>query len=340
MQVIGLPSHIIRNGRAASRLLAAKTANIEAVRRRDAVGRWREAMADGLSAGRAARAVGIPRATLYRWEKRPDPLSRRPHHPRGRRWTAELARTVEDLRNDNPMWGKRKIAILLRREGSNVSISTVGRILAHLVKRGAIVAVPVLRRRPQARRIRFRAKQRYARRLPKGRKAKTPGELVQIDTLFVNLRPDKPIKHFTAYDPIAKWTIGRVSRQASASSAKSLLDKLIDEAPFAVRGIQVDGGAEFKSVFEAECQARGLELFVPPQKRPDLNGCVERAQSTWRYEFYATYDLPHRIDKLQALVDAFAHRFNHHRPHDSLAGQTPAEYLQTLGQGDLPPSHM
>jgi hypothetical protein len=37
---------------------------------------------------------------------------------------------------------------------------------------------------------------------------------------------------------------------------------------------------------------------------------------------------------------AFAHRFNHHRPHDSLAGQTPAEYLRTLGQGDRPPSHM
>ena len=114
----------------------------------------------------------------------------------------------------------------------------------------------------------------------------------------------------------------------------------VDRSAFRVSGIQVDGGAEFKSVFEAECQARGLELFVLPPKRPDLNGCVERAQSTWRYEFYATYDLPHRIDKLQAFVDAFAHRFNHHRPHDSLAGQTPAEYLRTLGKGDPPPSHM
>ncbi len=50
-----------------------------------------------------------------------------------------------------------------------------------------------------------------ARRLPKGRKAKAPGELVQIDTLFVNVRPDEAIKHFTAYDPVAKWTIGRVA---------------------------------------------------------------------------------------------------------------------------------
>jgi hypothetical protein len=49
-----------------------------------------------------------------------------------------------------------------------------------------------------------------------------------------------------------------------------------------------------------------LNLFVLPPKRPDLNGSVERAQSTWRYEFYATYDPPHRTDKLQAFVDAFA----------------------------------
>jgi len=91
-----------------------------------------------------------------------------------------------------------------------------------------------------------------------------------------------------------------------------------------LRGIQVDGGSEFKSVFETEYQARGLELFLPP-KRPDLDGCVERAQSTWRYGFYATYDLPHRIDKLQPVVGAFAHRFNHRRPHDALGGGTPAE---------------
>lgn len=340
MLVFGLPSYVIRNSRAASRLLAAKTPNIEAARRCDALTRWRQAMAAGLSAEKAARAVGVPRATLYRWEKKPEPESRRPHRPRGRRWTSELVRAVEDLRNDNPMWGKRKIAVLLRREGLTVSVSTVGRILAHLVKRGAVIPVPLLRRRPAVRRIRFTANERHARRLPKGRKAKSPGELVQIDTLFVNIRPDKPIKHFTAYDPVAKWTIGRVSMEASATSAKSLLDKLLNEAPFPVRGIQVDGGAEFKSVFEQECEKRGLELFVLPPKRPDLNGCVERAQSTWRYEFYATYELPHRIDKLQAFVDAFAHRFNHHRPHDALGGQTPAQYLQTLGQGDPPRSQM
>jgi putative transposase len=101
---------------------------LEAARRCDAVQRWRRAMADGLTAEQAARAVGVKRATLYRWEEKPEPGSRRPHRPRGRQWTAEPARAVEELRNDNPMWGKRKIAVLLRREGFVVSISTIGRV--------------------------------------------------------------------------------------------------------------------------------------------------------------------------------------------------------------------
>jgi hypothetical protein len=106
-------------------------------------------MAAGLTSERAANAVGVTRATLYRWAKRPEPLSRRPHRPRGPAWPGALARAVEDLRNDNPMWGKRKIAVLLRREGFSCSVSTVGRILARLVARGAVVPVPVLRRLPQ-----------------------------------------------------------------------------------------------------------------------------------------------------------------------------------------------
>jgi len=57
MQVFGLPGQMIRNGWAASRLLAAKTPDIEAGRRHDAARGWRRAMADGLAAERADIAV-------------------------------------------------------------------------------------------------------------------------------------------------------------------------------------------------------------------------------------------------------------------------------------------
>ena len=238
------------------------------------------------------------------------------------------------------MWGKRKLAWLLRREGVQISASTVGRILHKLVQRGAVLPVPTLRRRPAGRRFALRPAQRYARRLPKGLKPRRPGQLVQIDTLCVNIRPDKSIKHVTAYDPVAKWTIGAVFTRATAACAASLLDKRVAEAPFAIKAIQVDGGSEFKAEFEQACRAKGLDLYVLPPKCPQLNGAVERAQGSWRYEFYASYDLPHRLDQLQTLVDAFAHRFNHHRPHDALDGQTPAEYLRTLSCGNPPASHI
>ena len=155
---------------------------------------------------------------------------------------------------------KRKIDALLKGDGFAASTSTVGRILKRLMERGRIVPVPILR--PDKRRFRLRQPQRYAQRPAKGRKTRSPGELVQIDTLFVNLTPGKAIKHSTAYDPVAKW----------------------------------------------------------------------------RYEFYASYDLPNRIDKLQPLVDAFARPFNLYRPHQAFGDKTPAAYLKALSS-QTRPSH-
>src|SRR5215208_799448 len=94
---------------------------------------------------------------------------------------------------------------------------------------------------------------RHAKRLPKGLKPIRPGELVQIDTLFVNVAPDKAVKHFTAYDPVAKWTVALVAGRATARCAAALLDKLIAEVPFRIEGIQVDGGSEFRAEFEDAC---------------------------------------------------------------------------------------
>lgn len=85
MQVFGLPSHVIRNGRAASRLLAAKTPNIEAARRRVAVQRWRGAMTAG--AFYRAGCEGRWRSAHHPLPlgEEAEPESRRPH---GKRWTS------------------------------------------------------------------------------------------------------------------------------------------------------------------------------------------------------------------------------------------------------------
>jgi putative transposase len=236
------------------------------------------------------------------------------------------------------MWGKAKLGPLVRAEGFAASDSTVGRILADLVARGAVQSVPALRHRPHARR--WTAKRRFAHRLPRGFSAAEPGALIQIDTVSVNLTPAKAIKHFTAYDPVAKWTVGQAFNRATAQAAASFLDKVAADMPFPIKAVQVDGGSEFMAEFEQACQDKGLALYVLPPRSPQLNGAVERCNGAWRHEFYETYQLPGSVDKLNPILDGFQHLYNHHRPHGALAGRTPANYLAQRSANTTPSSHM
>ena len=113
MQVFGLPRSIIRGAAMASRLSNVSPSG-SSLERRDAVERWVGARRDGLSAAKAARAVGVARTTLYRWRRRCEFKSRRPRKVCGPRRPAGLAEEVERLRLDFPMWGKAKIGPLVR----------------------------------------------------------------------------------------------------------------------------------------------------------------------------------------------------------------------------------
>ena len=115
----------------------------EAIRRRDAVARWERAREQGATGEEAARAMGISRATLYRWAARPEPRSRRPLRMRQPHRPPALVEAVRATRADRPTWGRAKIAALLRREGWAVSESTVGRILKALADPDA--AIPIRR---------------------------------------------------------------------------------------------------------------------------------------------------------------------------------------------------
>jgi transposase InsO family protein len=232
------------------------------------------------------------------------------------------------------MWGRAKITVKLLEQGFKVSEATVGRIIAHLVARAVVEPVPTIRR--AAKTQRWNARRRFAERLPKHLKADEPGQIVQLDTVYVTIAPGRHVKHFTAYDPVAKWTVAKAYERATATSAALFLDKIVADMPFSVSAIQVDGGSEFMTA----CRTRHIRLYVLPPKSPELNGAVERCNSTWRYEFYALYDLPDRLDQLNPLLDAFQHRYNHYRPHGALGGKTPAQYLQHRQANETPRSHM
>lgn len=295
---------------------------------------WQTLRERRVCAKEAAQALGLSRSTLYRWRKRLkeqglkglEVESRKPHHLRKSTWSPVLVEAVLLERRLNPAWGKRKLVCLLRGKGWTVSESTVGRILTYLLGRGQIEPAPVHRHSLKGRRSYKRRP--WAQRLPKDYQVKGPGDLVQVDTLTYRPLPGMTLKQITARDVVSRWDVLEVYSCATAHTASHFLGGLLERSPFPVRGIQVDGGSEFKAQFEEECQRLGIRLFVLPPRSPKLNGYVERAQGTHRYEFYEAYDLPWTVRELRPLLREWEHTYNFVRPHQALDYRTPAEYLK------------
>ena len=57
-------------------------------------------------------------------------------------WNQELVICVQELREENPSWGKEKLKVLLGRRGWTISSSTVGRILVDLKLRSVLHEPP------------------------------------------------------------------------------------------------------------------------------------------------------------------------------------------------------
>ena len=291
--------------------------------------------------GRNARLVcrhfGISPDTFYRWRRRYDPRrlqrlednrrTRRPRRVRQPQTPPEVVERIRALRAEYPRWGKEKLAVLLRRDGIRISPSTIGRILQRLKARGVI-------REPRPRRRRTAWHPRpHAQRIPAGYPVRAPGDLVQVDTLDVEVLPGLRRKQFTARDMVSRYDVVEAYGRATAHTATAFLDLLLQRMPFPVRALQIDGGSEFQGAFEAACAARGLPLFVVPPHSPKLQSYVERAQRTHREEFYQVWEVEPNLEAHRAQLQMWARIYNTIRPHQHLHYLTPLEFCQQYTRG-------
>lgn len=287
--------------------------------------------AHGENVARTARHFGFSRPTVYRWlgryeRYRLESLEDRGSRPRRRRrptWTPATAEAVRRLRNRYPRWGKDKLAVLLARAGLRLSVSMVGRVLAALRRRGALTEPP---RRAVTRGARA-WRRPIAVRKPVGWPVAAPGDLVELDTVFLRPAPGVSARQFTARDLVSRWDVLELVPRATARAAAGFLDALAARLPFAVRAIQVDGGSEFMAEFEAECARRGIRLFVLPPRSPKLNGAVERANRTHAEEFHELAWGEPDLRRLGRSLLRWERTYNTIRPHQALGYLTPAEFV-------------
>ena len=69
---------------------------------------------------------------------------------------------------------------------------------------------------------------------------------------------------------------------------------------------------------------------VLPPRSPKMNCYVERANETYRYEFWNVYEIPDTIEETRKLLRKFEYKYNCERMHQSLNYLTPMEYYYKL----------
>lgn len=167
----------------------------------------------------------------------------------------------------------------------------------------------------------------YAQRRPWGLVAHQPGDLVQIDTTPIEVLPGLRRVHFTAQDMVSRKDVLSAHARCTSRAAAAMLREAVDRLGFPVRAIQIDGGSEFKALFEAACANLGIRLYVLPPHSPRLNGHVERAHRTHQEEFYDLIEIPDSLVEHNALLRDWEELYNNLRPHKALGYLTPNEYV-------------
>jgi putative transposase len=294
--------------------------------------RWMDHYNRYRNARLTCRYYGISPQTFYRWKNRYDAYdlrtlesgSHRPykiHHPET---PVKVVERIQRLREQYPRWGRDKLAVLLMKEGIEVSASTVGRVMNRLKARGLLTEPENVRLAKLARKR--RRKPRYAVRMPKGYSIEAPGDLVQMDTLKLQLMSNDVRYHFSARDVVSRWDCARAFRRQTSFAAARFLEYLETKFPFKIKAIQIDGGSEFKKDFEEAIQERQILLFVIPPRSPKLNSHVERANRMHREEFYEVETIGHTMEEHNRQLERWQYTCNYVRPHQALDYLTPAEY--------------
>lgn len=291
----------------------------------------------GLSVRDAVAQLSVSLRTIRNWQQRVRQhgvaglrdRSRRPHNIASKQDDATLRKRVKTLRNQHA-FGKDKIGFLLRREGYEVSDSTVGRILKSLIIRqecGWILAGkpkrPLCRRavnRPHA------VPLRRGERVP----AHYPGALVQIDAMKI-LIGDKWIWQFNAVDVYSRIVARpQLSQCCDAKAMAKFVRRVISEGicGHAVLAIQTDRGREFFAECEAMVAELGVTHYVIPPNSPQQNGHIECLNGTFRRECHNPLPQIKSLSFLSSWLKSWTAYYNQHRPHAALNMQSPLQCLQ------------
>ena len=273
----------------------------------------------GLPANDFGALVGISRITLYGWRKKfeelgPAGLVDRPHKGAGVSKIPDLTqRTILMLKKANPEWGCQRISdVLYRGPGLPASANTVARVLRQA---GYVLEDHTTSPHPDKVRSFERAR---------------PNQMWQTDLFTFMLKRQNRRVYLVAFmDDHSRFVVGYALH---ASCTAPLVIEAFKAAVVSVGApeeVLTDNGPQYitwrgTSRFAGELQRRGIKHIVATPRRPQTLGKVERFWGTlWRecLESAVFIDLADAQKRIGHFIDYY----NFQRPHQGIAGLTPAD---------------
>lgn len=284
-----------------------------------------------LTCAQAAACLDVSRQTMQGYVSRYRdagvvglvPCSRRPHSSP---W--QLPQWVEDeimrVRKEHPRWGARKIRWTLEAEPQRLggfalpAASTVHRVLE---RHGEVLGARTGREADGAALRRFRAK--------------APNLLWQIDAWKYVLDTGQLVWVLDVLDDFSRFLLGcRVVPAVTTEAAWELLRDLVaayglPAALLSDNDLAFTGRAtgNHSVLFERQVRAAGISITHGRPHHPQTQGKVERSHGT--VEDWLEDEPPAvNIIAFEQQLDRYRDEYNHHRPHDALNGDMPAQHYQ------------
>jgi putative transposase len=224
---------------------------------------------------------------------------------------APVIAQMRDLAGQYPRYGYRTMQLLLIRRGASMSASR-----AYRLWRCAGLQVP--RKRPR---------KRVASGRPRPTPPNSPNHVWAIDFVFDTLTDGTSLKCLTVVDEWTRESLAiDVGTGIRAARVIEVLARLVSLRG-APRFLRCDNGPEFVSRALLRWMAsEGIETaFIDPGK-PWQNGTNESFNGRFRDECLSM-EWFRSLTEARAVIETWRRHYNETRPHSSLGGMTPAEFM-------------
>lgn len=288
-----------------------------------------------------AHTFGISRKTFHKWFKRfeetnlksLEEYSKAPFRVRSRDISPWEEARIMKLRFAYMKWGKMKLQRLYIREHQEYISSW--KIQKVIETRNLY---PDKQKSQKARQRRL--KQQLRRRINNFEKKDIIHYLWHVDTVLITLASGGYRYLITAIDEVSKLAYARLYTSHASKYAKDFLLRLEYLTDKAIINIHHDNGSEFAKDFTAACLELNLPQWYSRVRTPKDNAVLERFNRTIQEDFVDMWDVdPQDVDHFNQKLTDWLIEYNSIRPHETLAYQTPLEYIDThLPSGVLPMS--